>query len=136
MTDDSVRVPSMEDLHFMQPLPIKHMEPNGLLPMTTEAAALWQFLICAFQALDKVPKQTTLEGSEDQVVDLMQLAESVRKMYYLDTLEGMFQERLIQQARREAFNCSLPWNQKIDAWFASGGKAYRIQDRDPDKVGQ
>lgn len=135
MTDDAIRIPELKDITFIHPLPVKHMEPHGLLPMIPEAAALWQFLIGAFQALDRVPKQTTLEGTPDKVVDLMQIAESVRKMYGLENLEGMFQERLIAQARREAFNCRLPWNDKIDAFFASGGKAYRIQDRDPDKVG-
>jgi hypothetical protein len=103
--------------------------------MIPEAAALWQFLICAFQALDRVEKQTTLEGSEDQVADLMQLAESTRKMFHLDNLEGMFQERLIAAARREAFNSQLPWDTRIDAFFASGGSSYRVMDRNPDKVG-
>jgi hypothetical protein len=103
--------------------------------MTTEAAALWQFLICAFQALDRVEKQTTLEGNKDQVVDLMQIAHSVRNMYGLKELDGMFNMRLVQAARSEALNCRLHWNTRIDAFFASGGKSYRIQDRNPDKVG-
>lgn len=128
--------PELKDISFTQAIPIKHMNPLGLLPNTTEAAALWQFLICAFQALDRVPKQTTLEGDEDQRADLMQIAHSIRQTYLLTELDGMFNENLIRCARQEAFNSRLPWDSRIDAWFATGGKSYRILDRDADKVGQ
>jgi hypothetical protein len=124
-----------KDISFVQPIPIKHMDPMGLLPNTTEAAALWQFLICAFQALQHVETQTTLEGDEDQQVDLKQIAHSIRKLYLLDTLEGMFADALVACAKREAARSKLNWDTRIDAWFASGGKSYNTLDRDADKVG-
>jgi hypothetical protein len=95
------------------------------------------FLVCAFQALDRVEKQVTLEGNEDQTVDLMQIAHSVRKMYQIDEsdLEKMFNENLIRAARMEAFRSGLPWDTRIDAFFATGGKSYRSLTRDPDKTG-
>lgn len=129
---------SLKDLRpaLRQPIPMKHIEPFGVLPNTPEACALWQFLICAFQALEKVEAQTTLEGAEDQVADLMQIANSIRQLYQLESLESMFQSRLIAKARQEAFRSVLPWNPRVDAFFATGGRSYRIMDRDPDKVGQ
>lgn len=127
---------AVSDISFIQPIPLKHMEPHGLLPSTSEAAALWMFLTCAMQALDRVEKQTTLEGNEDQQADLMQIAHSVRNIYELTTLEGMFSETLIQRARAEAFRSALFWDPRINAWFSSGGKSFNNMDRDADKVGQ
>lgn len=121
---------------FRKAYPLQHIEPVGFLPKTEEAAALWQFLIMATQALEKVESQTTYEGDNDQVVDLMQLANSARKIYGLDNLEGMFQDRLIAAAKREVLRSRLKWDSRLDVWFESGGKSYRILDRDPDKVGQ
>jgi len=133
------RTVRLEDINFRQPIPLPHMRPHGHLPMTPEAAALWQFLVMAMQALDKVEKQVTLEGDDDQVVDLFQLAHSARKMFELkeqDGLEKMFNSSLIAAAKAEAIRSRLPWDSRIDAWFATGGKSYRIMDRDADKVGQ
>lgn len=138
MSTDSGRTVELKDITFRAPLPIPHMEPNGHLPMTKEGAALWMFLVCAFQALDRVEKQTTLEGTPDQVADLMQIAHSIRKMYEFDEsdgLEKMFNAALVACARKEAFRSRLPWDGRIDAFFASGGKSYRVMDRNPDKVG-
>lgn len=126
----------LKDIKFIKPMPLHHLQPLGLLPNNTEACALWQFLIMAFQALDLVEKQTTLEGAEDQVVDLMQLAHSSRKMFELPDLEGMFNMQLVDMAKREALRSGLSWTSRIDAFFASGGKSYRTMDRDPDKVAQ
>ncbi len=125
------------DIDFVAPIPIKHMRPLGHLPMTTEAAALWQFLIMASQALDKVEKQVTYEGQEDQQADLMQLAHSARKLFRIPEqggLEKMFNSNLIGAAKAEAIRSKLPWNPRLDAFFASGGKSYRLVDRDPNKV--
>jgi len=132
MTDKG---PDLKDISFIRPIPLHHMEPIGLLPGTDEAAALWQFLVCAMPALKKVESQTTLEGAEDQEVDLMQIAESVRKMYGLKDLYGMFHARLIGAARRECLRSALPWDTRIDAFFETGGKSYRNLTRNPDKVG-
>jgi len=118
-------------------VPLPHMKMGGgLLPDTDEAAALWYFLLCATQALDRVPAQTTLEGQPDQVVHLRQLAESIQKMYNVKSLDMMFNDLLIFTARKEALRCKLPWNPKLTTWFESGGKIGNIIDRDPDKVGQ
>lgn len=125
----------LKDIKFIKPMPLHHLQPLGLLPNNTEACALWQFLIMAFQALDRVEKQTTLEGEEDQTVDLMQLAHSSRKMFELSDLEGMFNDSLVAMAKREAGRSELAWDSRIDAFFATGGKSYRHLDRDPDKVG-
>lgn len=130
------RLIELKDISFQQPLPLPHMEPLGLMPNSTEACALWMFLVCAFQALDKVESQVTYEDSQDQVVDIKQIAESIRKMYGLKDLEGMFNVGLLSRARREAIRSGLSWNSRIDAWFESGGRAYNKMDRDPDKVGQ
>lgn len=132
------RIPELKDITFRAPVPVPHMSPFGHLPMTTEAAALWQFLVCAFQALDRVEKQATLVGNDDQAVDLMQIAHSIRKLYELPEsggLDKMFSEQLIRSARMEAFRTKLPWDTRIDAFFATGGKSYRKLDRDADKVG-
>lgn len=138
MKDSTNRTVNLEDIDFVAAIPIKHMRPSGHLPMTTEAAALWQFLLMASQALDKVEKQVTYEGTDDQVADLMQLAHSARKLHQIPEqggLERMFNSSLIGAAKAEAMRCKLPWNSRLDAFFASGGKSYRIMDRDPDKVG-
>jgi hypothetical protein len=125
----------LESIDFRTPMPIKHMAPIGFLPMTKEAACLWQFLICAFQAYDKVESQTTLEGEEDQRVDLMQVVDSVRHMYGDPDIEKVFNARLVAAAKREATRCALPWNSRIDSFIDSGGKNNRFLDRDADKVG-
>ena len=128
----------LKDIHWRQPMPLKHMVPNGHLPATPEAAALWQFLVMAMQALDKVEKQVTLEGDDDQVVNLWQLAHSARKIFELPEsggLDAMFATPLIESARLECLRCQLPWNAKLTAWFDSAGVSYSIQDRNPDKTG-
>lgn len=133
---DSGRTVELKDMEFNQPIPLKHLQPLGLMPNSTESCALWYFLCCAFQALDRVEKQTTLEGNEDQVVDLMQIATTVMRIYDLKEVDGMFNGSLVEVAKREAHRCRMPWDVRIDAFFASGGKSYRLLDRDPDKVGQ
>lgn len=128
----------MKDIKLIQPIPLHHMKPIGYLPMTPEAAALWQFLLMAFQAIDRVEKQVTYEGDEDQTVDLLQLAHSARKLFELPEsggLERMFATALITAARLEAKRSGLSWNTKIDGFFESGGTSYRMFTRNPDKVG-
>ena len=65
----------------------------------------------------------------------MQIATSVAQVYGVK-LEDMFNAGLIHCAKREAERCGLVWNEKLDAWFASGGKSYDFVTRDPDKVFQ
>lgn len=124
----------LDQIQFHRAYPLHHIQPVGLLPKTEEAAALWQFLICAFQALDQIESQKTLEGDEDQTVDLMQIAHSCRMIYGLADLNGMFHMNLVDVAKREAGRSRMSWDPRIDAFFESGGKSYRILDRNPDKV--
>lgn len=127
----------LKHITFRKVIPIPHMQSGGgLLPDTEEACALWQFLVCASQALEVIPAQISYEGDEDAKVDLMQIAYSARVMYGLKDLEGMFNDALVFQAKREAERCNLPWNPKLDDFFRTGGKSHRFLDRDPDKVGQ
>jgi hypothetical protein len=131
------RTIGLEHISFTRAIPYKHLfSGGGFLPDGEESCALWQFLLMAHQALDKVPAQTTLIGADDQVVDLLQLAESAMNIYGLDNLEGMFNETRVAMARREVARSGLPWNMALDAFFRTGGKSSRILDRDPDKVGQ
>lgn len=130
----------VEAIDFARPLPIKHMVPNGYMPMSTESAALWQFLIMAFQALDRVEKQVTYTDEQDQVVDLNALVYSAFMIYeLLDTpanRERVFNPQLVNCAKMEARRSGLPWDTRIDAWFSSGGKSYNLMERNPDKVGE
>jgi len=123
------------DIRFIQPWPIKHMHPHGQLPLIPEAAALWQFLIMATQAVERVPSQTTLEGEQDQQVDMMQLATSAATIYGITDLNTMFQDRLVYAARSEALACKLPWKPEITTFIESGGRSARDLDRDANKVG-
>lgn len=125
----------LEAIAFIRPYPLKHMTPLGLLPQSEEAAALWQFLLTATLALGTVESQKTYEGDLDQQTDLMTHAESARRIFGLKNYEGMFNERLIAQAKREVLRSKLLWDGRLDAFFASGGKSYRHLDRDADKVG-
>lgn len=122
-------------VNLVQQWPIKHMVcGGGTLPDTPESAALWYFLGCAFQALAQVPSQVTYEGDLDQQVDLMQLAHSIRKLYELDDLEGMFADGLIAQAKLEARRSKMGWDSNIDAFFVNGGRKNNVLDRNPDKL--
>lgn len=129
----------LEHLDLIQPWPLKHMVPQGYLPHTKEAACLWQFLIMATQALDRVEKQVTLEGDQDQVVDLRNLADSAFKLYDFhklnDPYDTVFNPALVRVAQMEARSKKLPWDDRLDAWFASGGRSYNVMDRDADKTG-
>jgi len=128
-----------KDVQFRQQWPLPHMEnpqgTGGLLPMTKEAAALWNFLQGAMAAIAKIPAQTTLEGAPDANVSLIQIATSVAQVYGVKT-EDMFNMGLVHCAKREAARCGLVWFDQLDAWIASGGKAYNDLTRDPDKVFQ
>src|SRR3954471_13225965 len=110
----------VRDISFAPAIPIKHLfSGGGMLPDSAESCALWQFLLMAHQALDKVPAQTTLIGEADQQVDLMQLAESAMKIYGLTHVGDMFHATRIEMARREVARSGLAWNMKLDAFFAS-----------------
>lgn len=125
----------VEHIQFTQAWPVKHMHATGgLLPETKEAAALWNFLLCAFQALHHVESQKTLIGNEDQVVSLRQIATSQMKIFGITDMNELFNAALIQAARREAIRCGLFWDTRIDAYFETGGNSYSVLDRDADKL--
>lgn len=126
------------DINFRQQWPLPHMKGmgfGGLLPATKQAAALWNFLSGAMNALGKLPTQTTLEGEDDSNSSIRQIADSVAAIYDV-TLEEMFQPMLVELARREATRCELVWNPKLDGWLLAGGKSFDHVTRDPDKVFQ
>lgn len=124
-----------DHIQWTQLWPLPHMEGNGgLLPRSVEAAALWQFLVCATTAIRKIPNQVTLEGDPDIDVDLNQLADSCRRIFRLKSLDGMFNVRLIQAAKREATRCLLYWPPRLDNFFDSGGRESKLT-RSPDDVG-
>lgn len=123
--------PPMHDKHWTS--------KGGLLPPSVHSSAIWQFAIMAHQALEKIPTQKTLEGTKDIDVSLKDLAHSTLAMYNMPSIEDgglgiLFQPQMITLLKREAYRCGLPWDNRLDAWFASGGKSYDQLTRDPDTL--
>lgn len=118
---------------FNVPIYEHHLTPNGLLPreMKERASAAWYFTMCAMQALERVPQQVSYEGDTDQTVNLRQIADSVATMYS-ESLENIMP--FMDFVKAEALRCGLPWNGRLDAWLASGGKSYNFVTREPDAV--
>lgn len=122
-------------IRYHPPAHEKHLETDGgLLPNCIESSALWEFLVCAMQALEKIPTQKTLVGTLDTDVNLREVANGIAKMYGLSTLDNVFHPVMIQLAKREAIRCRLPWDSRLDAWFQSGGRAYNLLTRNPDTI--
>lgn len=124
----------LKDIQFNPMIPVMHMKSaGGFLPDGMVSAALWYFIGCATQAYFTVEGQKTLEGDQDQQVDIMQIADSTMKIYNTSK-EEVFNHELIELAKREAARCQLPWDSRLDAFFSSGGTVNRYLDRDPDKL--
>lgn len=121
---------------FTPPTHAKHWQENGgLLPTGINSSALWQFCLMAHQALEQFTGQHVLEGEEDITVRLKDLARSTLSMYRMPNeldggMEILFQPDMIDLVKREARRCNLPWNSRLDAWFASGGRAYDTVTRE------
>lgn len=111
-----------------------HIEPEGLLPAShaLESSAAWYFIKCAHQSLDVLESQVAYEGDSDITVSLRSLANNVRVMYGIATLEEMM--RFIPAVKAEAERVGLFWNPKLDIWYASGGQKLDEVTRDPDKL--
>lgn len=122
-------------IHYEPNLHQKHMMPDGgMLPPMRESAALWEFCRLAQIALKDIPEQMTLADQLDTTVDLWDITRSVLVMYQFQRVEDIFIEELYILCQREARRCEMPWDDRLDAWFYSGGKSYRIVTRDPDRL--
>ena len=128
--------------HFTPALPVKHLNPNGFMPVTIEACALWQFLLMGHQCVHRVEAQVTYQGDTDQSGDLMNIAFAAVKMFGLAldretaalAYESVFQERLLETAIMEAQVSKLPIDPRVIRFIQSGGHLQRKHERDPDKV--
>lgn len=113
-----------------------HLTPTGLLPREEKeyASAAWHFCKLAHIVLDRVPSQTTYEGDKDKTVHLRRIAESVKTLYNLHSMDRMM--AFIDFCQAEAIRVGLPWDDRLSAFVQSGGVSYAIITRDPDKVMQ
>lgn len=111
-------------LTYTAPIYGSHLTPHGALPsdIPERSSAAWHFTRLAMKALDKVPEQATLEGEVDKTVNLRAIAESVGKLYSLQL--DQFLPLVSTYCRKEAFLCQYPWNDRLQAWLDSGGRAY------------
>ncbi len=124
---------------YQPPTHERHLEPEGRMPRCIESSALWQFLAMASIAIDSIPAQATLEGDKDRDVSLKHLAFSVLKMYNMPGpeeggFEILFNYERVHRAKQEAMRCGLNWESRLDAWIASGGRAYDLLTREPEAL--
>lgn len=94
------------------------------------------FAKCANLALLEIPEQVSLEGEVDLTIHLRPLLDSCMQIYGLfdvpDDIEKVM--KIIPLVRRIAFMRNLAWNNRLDAWCATGGKAYNEVTRDPEAL--
>lgn len=111
-----------------------HLTPKGLLPREEKeyASAMWHFCKLAHQVLEKVPSQVVYEGEADQTVHLRNIAESVKTLYSLHSMDRMMS--FVDFCQAEAIRSGLPWDERLSAFVNSGGVSYAVLTRDPDKV--
>lgn len=116
-------------LKYNAPIYEDHLSPKGLLPreIKERASAAWHFARLALTALEKVPEQVVLEGDTDRTVPLRNLADSVSLMYSIPVEDIM---PIMDFVKAEAIRCGLPWNDRLDAWLATGGKSYNFVTRE------
>ena len=114
----------------------EHLTPKGLLPreIKERSSAAWHFARLALTALEKVPEQVTLEGDTDRTVPLLNLARSVATMYGIKEIGDFL--CLMDFVQAEAVRTGLPWNDRLTAWVASGGRAYNFVTREEGALNQ
>lgn len=108
----------------------EHLTPKGLLPREVKerASAAWHFTRLAMGALERIPEQVSLEGNTDLTVKLRDLAESVRIQYGLKGVEDFLS--LMDFCHAEGIRSGYPWNDRLQAWLNSGGRAYDTMTRE------
>lgn len=126
----------MTKLIYDAPIYEEHLTPNGTLPRdkALTASAAWHFTRLAMAALEKIPEQVAYEGEVDLTVRLRQIAESVMVQYNIKDIESMM--NLMPAVRTEAFRVSYPWNDRLQAWLDSGGRAYDSITREEGRLNQ
>ena len=111
-----------------------HIEPEGRLPSShpLEASAAWYFCKCAHQSIESLEAQVSYEGDTDVTVSLRSLADNIRLQYGIDDLNEMM--KFIPVCKQEAERVGLPWNDKLDTWWQTGGSLQDEVTRDPGKL--
>lgn len=111
-----------------------HLTPIGLLPREEKeyASAMWHFCKLATVQLERIPQQAVYEGDKDQTVHLRRIAESVKMLYGLKSMDRMMS--FVDFCQAEAIRCKLPWDGRLSAFVNSGGTSYAVLTRDPDAL--
>lgn len=125
----------MPTINYSLPIPAKHIEPNGLLPATPAASALWFFLLSAHGAIDQARRQVSYEGDQDLTVSLRELARGIGIAAGV-RVEEMFESELWRRAQAEAKACELPMDIRVIIFINSGGSVNDIWERDPDAMSE
>ena len=80
------------------------------------------FCKCAHHSIDVHEKQVTLEEETDINASLRTVLESCMAFYGVDDMNRL--ANFFGRCRLYAFNHSLHWNPKFQAWIDSAGRAY------------
>lgn len=115
---------------YYMPYPRKHIAPEGLLEDSASQCALWYFMQCADKAIEKLPKQVSLETDQDSAADLVAMADSIATCYGT-TRQEMFEIANWRRAKAEVNRCGGIINSKLVSFINSGGKLHRYHDREP-----
>ena len=115
--------------NYTMPWPARHMHPNGLLPATPAAAALWYFISSAHRMAAEIPEQVTVEGDEDVRVNLNDAIRSTAICYGV-TKEVMMEDELVRRAIAEAERVKRVFDLRVGRFLATGGQVFAIYDRE------
>lgn len=126
----------MTDFVYTAPIYEEHLTPRGHLPRdkALTASAAWHFTRLAMQALERIPEQVAYEGDTDVTVRLRSIADSVMIQYNIRDIESMM--NLMPAVRMEALRVGYPWNDRLQAWVDSGGRAYDTMTREEGRLNQ
>lgn len=118
------------DTGYYMPYPYRNIHPRGLLEDSASQCALWFFMQCADRAIEKLPKQISLETDQDSAADLKAMAASIAKCY-ATTIEEMFESANWKRAQAEVERLNGIISDKLISFINSGGKLHRFHDREP-----
>jgi hypothetical protein len=113
--------------------------PDLSLEQMVDSYCAWYVARNCMIALKEIPEQVTLEGDLDITVNLKDVMRGAFIAYGIDPDVGDNLNRvmgLMPLVRRQAFNDKLFWDSRFQAFLDSGGHAYRIITRDPDKLNE